>query len=220
MNLLERAKSRTFLPRLGLSMALLAALIFPSACQFGEKDDPLVIRDEDPVKVFMFPPSRHAAWTYRRQTVGLIQEEATVSIAVDSLRKDSATLTYAREGGESAEIAQGVGIRGEAEMQLRPDGAVTLKDAFDELTYYPDGRVESKDGVEFELLGTEMIETPAGTFACVKYRLHRGPSEDFPMTLEGTQWWGKKAGLVKAVSTVEGFQAGTRTTIELVSLER
>jgi hypothetical protein len=198
----------------------LLALVVLSACQPKVKDDPLVIRDDDTLKKFMFPASRDMVWTYRRETVGLLDDVATVSIAVEVLKKEAATLSVAVEGPDSGELVQGIGFRGDAELALMPDGAVQIKDPHDELTYFPDGRVESKEGLVFELLGTETVKTPAGTFACVKYRVRRTPSIDFPMTLDGTQWWGKGAGLVKAVSTVEGFNAGTRTTIELLSLER
>ncbi|MNK51651.1 hypothetical protein D3C87_705640 [compost metagenome] len=198
----------------------LLALVVLSACQPKVKDDPLVIRDDDTLKKFMFPASRDMVWTYRRETVGLFDEVATVSIAVETLSKEAATLSVALEGAASGELVQGIGFRGDAELALMPDGAVQIKDPQDDLTYFPDGRVESKEGLEFELLGTETVKTPAGTFACVKYRVRRAPTIDFPMTLDGTQWWGKGTGLVKAVSTVEGFNAGTRTTIELLSLER
>ena len=197
----------------------LAAVLLLGAC-LPEKDDPLMIRDDDTLREFMFPVSRDQAWTYRRETVGLLEDAATVSIAVEKWSKETASLTYAVEGEEPAELLQGVGIRGNATLDVRADGAVHLKDKHDDLTYYPDGRVKSQDGAEFELIGTELITTPAGQFACVKYRVHREPSEDFPMTLEGIQWWGKGAGLVKAVSSVEGFNSGTRTTLELVTLER
>lgn len=196
------------------------ALSILSACQSQDRDDPLVIRDDDTLKEFMFPPSRGMSWTYRRETVGLLEDVATVSISVDALKKESAQLVYELEGEDSVEVIQGIGIRGNAEIALKPDGAVWLKDRLDELTFFPDGRVTSMDGLTIELVGTELLTTPAGTFACVKYRFRRSPSVDFPMTLDGTQWWGKRAGLVKAVSTVEGFSAGTRTTIELISLER
>ncbi len=202
------------------TLSALTALLVLSACQGTPKDDPLVIRDDDALAEFMLPESRDMVWTYRRETVGLIEDVATVSIAVETLKKDSAKLTYSQEGGDAPEIVQGIGIRGNAEIAVSPEGAVTWKDARDERTYMPDGRVTSKDGTEFELLGTETIRTPAGTFACVKYRVRRDPSIADPMTLEGTQWWGKGVGLVKAVSTVEGFNAGTRTTIELITLER
>jgi hypothetical protein len=202
------------------TLSALTALLVLSACQGTPKDDPLVIRDDDTLAEFMLPASRDMVWTYRRETVGLIEEVATISIAVETLKKDSATLAYSQEGGESPEIVQGIGIRGDAAIALSPEGAVTWKDELDERTYTPDGRVTSKGGTEFELVGTETIRTAAGTFACVKYRVHREPSIADPMTLEGTQWWGKGVGLVKAVSTVEGFKAGTRTTIELITLER
>jgi hypothetical protein len=198
----------------------MAALLALSACQPSDRDDPLVIRDDDPLKAFMFPASRDMSWTYRRETVGLIEETATVSIAVEALKKDAATLSVAVEGSDSAEIVQGLGLLGDAAIDVRADGAVQVTDRQDELTYYPDGRVTSKDGVVYELIGTELLQTPAGPFACVKYRVRRDPSVDFPMTLDGTQWWGKGAGLVKAVSTVTGFNSGTRTTIELIALEK
>ncbi len=198
----------------------LAALLLLGACQGSDRDDPLVIRDDDPLKAFMLPASRDMSWTYRRETLGLIEETATVSIAVEVLKRDAATLSYAVEGADSAEIAQGLGLRGDATIDVRSDGAVRIVDRQDELTYFPDGRVTSKDGVVYELIGTELLQTPAGPFACVKYRVRRDPSVDFPMTLDGTQWWGKGAGLVKAVSTVTGFNSGTRTTIELVGLDR
>lgn len=199
-------------------LALVAVLML-GGC-LPEKDDPLVIKDDDPLKVFMFPASRDQVWTYRRQTVGLLEGEATVSIAVEKANKEMAELRYLEEGEPVAEMLQGVGIRGNATIQLLEGGAVSLTDPLDVRTYFPDGRVTSEEGLTFELIGTERLTTPAGTFACVKYRVHRDPSEDFPMTLEGIQWWGKGAGLVKAVSTVEGFESGTRTTVELVALER
>lgn len=230
--------SRLFGLRRGAwAMAFLASLLAGSlaGCQFTPKDDPLVIRDDDPLKAFMFPASRHMAWTYRRESVGLVPHEATVSIAVATRKKDSAQLSYAIEGGEAPEVARGIGLRGEAAITLLADGAVRWKDLAGDWVYHPDGTVKpgadakgakgkgaaSADaGVTFELVGTETITTPAGKFACVKYRLRRSPSADYPMRLEGTQWWGKGAGLVRAVSNVEGFSAGTRTTIELISLER
>lgn len=202
-----------------VGLALLALFVL-SACQAELKDDPLVIRDEDPLKAFMLPKSRDTVWTYRRETIGLIEDAATVSIAVENLSKESAGLTYTLDGLASGDLVQGIGFRADTEIAVRPDGAVQVTDPHDQLTFHPDGRVESQEGLEFELLGTETLTTPAGTFACVKYRVRRTPSVDFPMTLDGTQWWGKGAGLVKAVSTVEGFNAGTRTTLELVSLER
>lgn len=214
---MARARRRAHGAAAVLATAMILAL---GACQAGPKDDPLVIRDDDPLKAFMFPPTRRAEWTYRRESVGLIEAVATVSIAVSERKKESAKLAYAIMGEDAAEITQGIGIRGDAEISLLPDGAVWLKDRLDERTYYPDGRVKSRKGMEVVLVGTETITTPAGKFACVKYRFRRGPSADFPMRLEGTQWWGKGAGLVKAVSNVEGFSAGTRTTIELVELEK
>lgn len=201
------------------ALALLALLLL-GACQSGPKDDPLVIRDDDTLDLFMLPPGREVQWTYRRETVGLIEETATVSIWVESRSQEAAKLAYAMEGGGTQEVVQGVGIRGPAEVELRPDGSVMVRDPLDAIRYFPDGRVQSQEGATYELLGTEMLQTPAGMFACVKYAVHRSPSEDFPMTLEGTQWWGKGAGLVKAVSTVEGFNSGTRTTLELIQLER
>ncbi|GEM_PF-2687799 len=199
---------------------VLAAMLLLSGCQSPAEDDPLVIRDDDALKEFMFPRSKRMVWTYRRATVGLVEDAATVSFSVESLNSESAKLTYALEGADEAEIVQGIGLRGDAEISLRPDGTIFLKDRLGELTYHPDGLVTSKDGSVFELLGTEKVTTPAGTFACVKYGMRRSPSADFPMIVEGTLWWGKGAGLVKAVSAVEGYNAGVRTTVELVDLER
>lgn len=203
--------------KVGLAVMTLVVL---SACQGKVEDDPLVIRDEDQLKVFMLPKSRDTVWTYRRETIGLIEDAATVSVSVEKLSKEAAELDFTLDGLASGDLVQGIGFRADTEIAVLPDGAVQVTDSHDQLTFHSDGRVESREGLEFELLGTETLTTPAGTFACVKYRVRRTPSVDFPMTLDGTQWWGKGAGLVKAVSTVEGFNAGTRTTLELVSLER